>query len=574
MANDGMYAKLDSFRAIMEAHDLEAFLLQNTSEYQSEHLPDNLQRVRWLSGFSGSNSMLIVCRNGKSKFYTDGRYTIQADLEVDKEHFDVYDLSKNSPVDWLQENLPQGKLVGYDGALFSLGQIKKYEKFCLKMLPFIAIDQLWERCTTVQQQVVEHPIEFTGLASCDKRAAMASKMGDNTAVLITDVDSISWLLNIRNLSFKYNPTVLSRAILYRDGSADLFIEDVSDIRVRDPGVNIRDMGELVGVLQGLDRIIVDELTIPMSVFSEIKDRVSVIVNGSPCSIPKATKNATEIAGMEKAHIRDGVAVVRFLHWLENKIANSETVTELDASHKISEFRRQQEMFLGESFETISGFGGNGAMVHYRVSESSNKVIGPRGLYLVDSGGQYYDGTTDITRTVAIGSPTTEEMTSFTLVLKGFIAMASAIFPEGTTGGSLDVLARQYLWREGLDYGHSTGHGVGSFLSVHEGPQVLSLRNTVGLLSGMVLSNEPGYYKQDAYGIRIENLMYIEKIRGGFCRFHQLTCVPIDKKMIRRDMLSDEETEYVNRYHSFVYESIAPYLNEDVKSWLGDACERL
>lgn len=574
MANDGMYAKLDSFRAIMEAHDLEAFLLQNTSEYQSEHLPDNLQRVRWLSGFSGSNSMLIVCRNGKSKFYTDGRYTIQADLEVDKEHFDVYDLSKNSPVDWLQENLPQGKLVGYDGALFSLGQIKKYEKFCLKMLPFIAIDQLWERCTTVQQQVVEHPIEFTGLASCDKRAAMASKMGDNTAVLITDVDSISWLLNVRNLSFKYNPTVLSRAILYRDGSADLFIEDVSDIRVRDPGVNIRDMGELVGVLQGLDRIIVDELTIPMSVFSEIKDRVSVIENGSPCSIPKATKNATEIAGMEKAHIRDGVAVVSFLHWLENKIANSETVTELDASHKISEFRRQQEMFLGESFETISGFGGNGAIVHYRVSESSNRVIGPRGLYLVDSGGQYYDGTTDITRTVAIGSPTTEEMTSFTLVLKGFIAMARAIFPEGTTGGSLDVLARQYLWREGLDYGHSTGHGVGSFLSVHEGPQVLSLRNTVGLLSGMVLSNEPGYYKQDAYGIRIENLMYIEKIRGGFCRFHQLTCVPIDKKMIRRDMLSDEEIEYVNRYHSFVYESIAPYLNEDVKSWLGDACERL
>ena len=574
MGNDGMYLRLRDFRVIMEAHGLEAFLLQNTDEYQSEQVPDNLQRVRWLSGFSGSNAMLIVCRKGKNKFYTDGRYALQADIEVDKDYFDVYDLSKTSPADWLSENLPDGKVVGYDGELFSLRQIKKYEKFCLKMLPFIAIDQMWHRCKAVPQQIVEHSIEFTGLASCDKRATLASNMGDCEAVLITDTDAISWLLNIRNLAFKYNPTVLSRAILYCDGSADLFVADVAGVKIENPGVNARPMDELLNVLKGLNNLAVDEATIPMSIFCEIKDRVSSIGGESPCSVAKATKNATEIAGMKKAHIRDGVAIVNFLYWLENKIACGETVTELDASHKVSEFRGQQEMFLGESFETISGYRGNGAIVHYRASESSNKVIEPDGLYLVDSGGQYCDGTTDITRTVAVGSPTIEEMTNFTLVLKGFISLARAVFPEGTAGGSLDVLARQHLWREGLDYGHSTGHGVGSFLSVHEGPQAIAPRNTVGLLPGMVLSNEPGYYKQGAYGIRVENLMYVERGSDGFCKFQQLTCVPIDKKMIMRNMLSDEEREFIDRYHSFVYESIASRLDGQVKSWLDDACKRL
>lgn len=569
-----MDSRLQDFRMVMKAHGLEAFLLQNTNEYQSEHLPENLQRVRWFSGFSGSNAIIVVCREGKNKFYTDSRYTIQADLEVDKERFDLYDLGKTNPVSWLTENLPTGKLVGYDGELFSLGQVKKYEKFCLKMLPSIAIDQIWDRCMAVSQQVVEHPIEFAGLASRDKREALAAKMHDSDAVLITDVDSISWLLNIRNLAFEYNPTVLSRAILYSDGRADLFISGAAGLKISDPGINVREMEELFSALQKVTRISVDESTIPMSIFTAIKDRVAVIESESPCTMQKAMKNTTEIAGMKKAHKRDGVAVVNFLYWLKSKIARGEVITELDASSKISEFRRQQEMFLGESFETISGFKGNGAIVHYRVSEESNKVIKPDGIYLVDSGGQYYDGTTDITRTVAIGSPATEEMTRFTLVLKGFIALARAVFPEGTSGGSLDVLARQHLWRAGLDYGHSTGHGVGSFLSVHEGPQVIALRNTVGLFPGMVLSNEPGYYKQDAYGIRIENLMYVEKMQDCFCRFQQLTCVPIDKNMIRRNMLNDEEIEYVNQYHSFVYESVAPHLDHEVKSWLGGACKQL
>ncbi|KJV82204.1 metallopeptidase M24 family protein [Anaplasma phagocytophilum str. HGE2] len=426
----------------------------------------------------------------------------------------------------------------------------------------------------IRQRVVTHPVRFAGLESCDKRAILASKMQSCESMLITDVDSISWLLNIRNLDFAYNPAVLSRAILYKDGRVDLFIEGADRVAIDGKGINVLEIDELPNVLKGLSNIAVDASTIPIYIFDMIKDRVSVIEDQDACTIFKAKKNAIEIDGMKEAHVRDGVAVVNFLYWLDCSIANNLRVTELDAVSKIREFRQQQDMFMGESFETISGFGGNGAIVHYRVDEKSNKVLEKDGIYLIDSGGQYSDGTTDITRTVAIGAPSVEQVARFTMVLKGFIAVANAAFPIGTTGAALDVLARQYLWQKQLNYGHSTGHGVGSFLSVHEGPQAISPINSVPLEPGMVLSNEPGYYEQDAYGIRIENLMYVVDCGRGFYRFRQLTCVPICLDMIDRSMLSREEIEYLNEYHSFVFEVIAPRVSEEVKQWLQVACRRI
>ncbi|AGR81253.1 aminopeptidase P family protein [Anaplasma phagocytophilum] len=569
-----MNLKLRDLRLAMREQGVEVLLLNHADEYQSGYVNENRQRVAWLCGFTGSNAFLIIRSEGKCIFFTDSRYSIQASLEVDQSCYDIYDMSDVTSAIWLKENLPLGTIIGYYGELFTLRQIQRFKRFCLKMLSCQMLDKLWDRPMEIRQRVVTHPVRFAGLESCDKRAILASKMQSCESMLITDVDSISWLLNIRNLDFAYNPAVLSRAILYKDGRVDLFIEGADRVAIDGKGINVLEIDELPNVLKGLSNIAVDASTIPIYIFDMIKDRVSVIEDQDACTIFKAKKNAIEIDGMKEAHVRDGVAVVNFLYWLDCSIANNLRVTELDAVSKIREFRQQQDMFMGESFETISGFGGNGAIVHYRVDEKSNKVLEKDGIYLIDSGGQYSDGTTDITRTVAIGAPSVEQVARFTMVLKGFIAVANAAFPIGTTGAALDVLARQYLWQKQLNYGHSTGHGVGSFLSVHEGPQAISPINSVPLEPGMVLSNEPGYYEQDAYGIRIENLMYVVDCGRGFYRFRQLTCVPICLDMIDRSMLSREEIEYLNEYHSFVFEVIAPRVSEEVKQWLQVACRRI
>ena len=568
-----MDSRLQNLKTTVSKQGADVLLLQHEDEYQSGYVHENRQRVKWLCGFTGSHAVLVVCTKGKCQFFTDSRYTIQAALEVDQNLYEIHDVNETPVLLWLEKNLPAGAVVGYYGELFTLDQVRKYSKMVLKMLSCASFDELWLRPMEIKQKVVGHPLTFAGLDSCKKREKITAHMHDCDAMLITDVDAISWILNVRNLDFTYNPTVLSRAVLYKDGGVELFIDGAKQVTESgiESGIKIVELSKLPEVLGRLNNIAVDASTVPMSLFDLIRDRVSLIRDRDPCVLPKAVKNDVEIEGMKNAHIRDGIAVINFLHWLNNEIECDHRITEMDAVDKVREFRHQQDMFLGESFETISGYGSNAAIVHYRVSPNSNKVLEKGGLYLIDSGGQYYDGTTDITRTVPIGNPTEEHIMRFTMVLKGFIALASIVFPAGTTGGALDALARQYLWNQRLNYGHATGHGVGSFLSVHEGPQGISLSNRVELLPGMVLSNEPGYYKQGEYGIRIENLMYVEECGTNFRRFKQLTCVPIDVRMIKRDMLSARDIEYINNYHKFVYDTVSPHLSTKVKCWLSRAC---
>ncbi|WP_395877227.1 M24 family metallopeptidase [Ehrlichia muris] len=571
-----MEDRLNQLVGLMKEYGIDVLLLQNTDEYQCEYVPVNKQRIKWLCDFSGSNATLIISKEGKQNFFTDGRYILQAAQELDLNYYQIHNVCNLTPWQWCVENCLSNTVIAYESSLFTLSQIRKYEDcgVVLKSIDQILIDKLWVRDLTVEHNIVQHPLKYSGIDSYKKSCKVAKYLSGKDAALITDTDVISWMLNIRNKKFLYNPSVLSRAILYKDGKVDLFVDNVHLVDVKYEHLSIYSLDDLFNVLKSVKSIAIDASTIPMNIFLSLQQQDILVHDSDPCLLMKAEKNDVEIQGVINAHIRDGVAVVNLLYWLNVQLSNNRRVTELDVESKLLSFRQEQDLFQGESFATISGFGENGAIIHYKANSKTNKLICKNGLYLLDSGGQYFDGTTDITRTIAIGEPTSEQITNFTLVLKGHIALAMAVFPLGITGGMLDILARQYLWKSGLDYQHGTGHGVGSFLSVHEGPCAISCKNNIALKPNMVLSNEPGYYKNGEYGIRIENLMYVEKYVDGFLRFKQLTCVPIDLKLINADMLNKEEINYINQYHSFVCNTIAPYLNEEVKSWLYDACGSL
>ncbi|ABD44564.1 metallopeptidase M24 family protein [Ehrlichia chaffeensis str. Liberty] len=571
-----MKNRLNQLIGLMEEYEIDVLLLQNTDEYQCEYVHINKQRIRWLCGFSGSNATLIISREGKQNFFTDGRYTLQATRELDCSYYQIHNVCELTPWQWCVENCLSHTVVAYESALFTLSQIRKYEDcgIFLKPIDQILIDKLWIRDFAIEHDIVQHSLEYSGVESYTKSCEVAKYLSDKDAALITNTDVISWMLNIRNKKFLYNPSVLSRAILYKDGRVDLFIDDVYSVNVKYEHLNICSLNNLFNVLKSVKSVVVDASTIPMSIFLSLQQQDVLVNDADFCLLMKARKNDVEIQGAINAHVRDGISIVNLLYWLNMQLDNNQKITELDVESKLLDFRKQQSLFQGESFSTISGFQENGAVIHYRANNDTNKLICKNGLYLLDSGGQYLDGTTDVTRTVAIGEPTSEQITNFTLVLKGHIALAMAVFPLGTTGGMLDILARQYLWKSGLDYQHGTGHGVGSFLSVHEGPCAISYKNDVVLQPNMVLSNEPGYYKNGEYGIRIENLMYVEEYMNGFLRFKQLTCVPIDLRLIDVDMLNHEEINYIDQYHNFVYNTIAPHVSEEVKHWLCHACQSL
>ncbi|MGN7618525.1 MAG: M24 family metallopeptidase [Ehrlichia sp.] len=571
-----MKDRLNQLIDLMTEYKIDVLLLYNTDEYQSEYVPVNKQRIKWLCGFSGSNATLIISRQAKQHFFTDGRYILQATKELNIDYYQVHDVSILTPWQWCVENLTLGTVVTYESSLFTLSHVRKYEECGIVLNPIdqILIDKLWIRELGIKQTIVDHPIEYSGLKSYKKSCEVTRYLCGKDAALITDTDAISWILNIRNKDFVYNPSVLSRAILHKNGKIDLFIDDVKSVGVEYEHLSVYFLDQLFNVLKSIESIVVDASTIPMNVFQCLQQKDILIKDFDDCLFMKAEKNETEIRGAISAHIKDGVALVNLLYWLDVQLCNNQEITELDVELKLLSFRQDQDLFQGESFATISGFAENGAIIHYKANSETNKLICGDGLYLLDSGGQYLDGTTDVTRTIAIGKPTSEQVTNFTLVLKGHIAIAMAVFPLKTNGGMLDILARQYLWRKGLDYQHGTGHGVGSFLSVHEGPHGIFYNNNVILKPNMVLSNEPGYYKNGEYGIRIENLMYVERCLNGFLRFKQLTCVPIDLRLIDVDMLSTEEIDYVNEYHSFVYDTIVPHVNQEVKDWLRNACHRI
>ena len=589
--------RLADLRAELRRRSLDGFVVPRSDEHQGEYVPPSAQRLAWLTGFTGSAGTAVALLD-RAAIFVDGRYTIQVRAEVDCESFLPLHLVDQPPSRWLGEVLNRGERLGFDPWLHTSDQVETLRTACercgaeLVACPDNPLDAVWtDRPPPPLAPVFAHPESLAGRSSADKRADIAAALAGERldAAVLTAPDSIAWLLNIRGGDVAYTPLPLSFAIIHDDGGVDLFLDgrkaSPALIDHLGPATRLLEPAQLDAALARLGeqarRVRVDAATAPSQVVERLKQAGARLDRGAdPCVLPKACKSPVELAGCRAAHRRDGVAMVRFLSWLARE-APGGTVDELTAAAVLEEFRRGGRHFHGLSFPTISGAGPNGAIVHYRSTPATNRRLAAGELYLVDSGAQYRDGTTDITRTVAIGPAGAEERHRFTLVLKGHIALAMAVFPAGTTGSQLDVLARQPLWSEGLDYDHGTGHGVGSFLSVHEGPQRISkLGNSTALRPGMIVSDEPGYYKAGAYGIRIENLVAVTEAPApataerSLLGFETLTLVPMDRTLIEPDRLSDAERGWLDAYHARVRAEIAPLVDGEALAWLEEATRPL
>ncbi|MGM0559984.1 MAG: aminopeptidase P family protein [Pseudomonadota bacterium] len=586
-------SRLAALRAELRLRGLDGFIVPRSDEYQGEYVPASAERLAWLTGFTGSAGFAIVLSDAAAIF-VDGRYTLQVRNECDPEIWSYRHVVDAPRRAWLDEQLPEGGQLGYDTWLHSQREVDALKAECERVggyavaCPDNPLDSIWDdRPEPPSSHVETHPQRFAGESAESKRQRLAGELNANqeNAVVLTRSDSIAWLLNVRGTDVPHCPLALSFAILHADGTVDWFIDsrripdEVADslgsaVRIHPANEFAGALGDLSGKTVRLE---------PESAVAWIFDRLrgaeaEIRIGQDPCQLPKAAKNETEVAGTRAAHLRDGAALCRFLAWLD-VAAPEGGVSELEASRRLLEFRRSGEHFRDTSFETISGSGPNGAIVHYRVTEESDRLLQPGELYLVDSGGQYLDGTTDVTRTLAIGAPSEEMVRNYTRVLKGHIALATARFPAGTTGGQLDVLARRPLWEVGLDYDHGTGHGVGSYLNVHEGPQRIAKRpDSVALQPGMILSNEPGYYKTGAYGIRIENLVVVQPAEQegerSMLEFETLTLAPLDRRLIESSLLTQEERDWVDHYHARVQREIASQVDAETGRWLEAATRPL
>jgi len=590
-------SRIADLRTELKKQKIDVFWVPHTDEHQSEYLPPHAERLYWLTGFSGSAGVAIVTKD-KAAIFTDGRYTIQIHEQVDEAIFSIQHLIEQPPLKWLEKHLKEGQRLGFDPHLHSQASADRLKKICdKKNARLIAvkhnpIDVIWsDQPARPCGKVIPHPLKYAGEPADKKLKQIAGILKSNgqDAFILTLADSLCWAFNIRGSDVAHTPVVLGYAIIKARGKPEIYL-DPAKVSTRTKAYL-----EKIAILKpadrlnaALDKLGQDKKTIrldPQATSYAIADRLkqagAILVKGEdPIINLKAIKNKTEIEGARTAHIRDATAYCRFLMWLDSQ-KNISTLTEISVAQKLEEFRCETGELRDISFDTISAFGPNGAICHYRVTEASNLTFKKNTLYLIDSGAQYRDGTTDITRTIAIGRANAEMRKNFTLVLKGHIALAQAVFPPGTTGSNLDVLARSPLWQQGLDFDHGTGHGVGSYLSVHEGPQRISkVPNPVGLQPGMILSNEPGYYKADEYGIRIENLVVVtrlEKIPGSdhdMLGFETLSWAPIDSTLIITKMLNPSELKWLNEYHAKTYAKVSPHLKPAEKKWLKQACARL
>ena len=586
---------LPKLRAEMMQQGLDGFLIPHEDEYQNEYLPACNERLMWASGFTGSAGAAAVMGD-KAAIFVDGRYTIQVAAQVDPALFEHRRVEDSGEAAWLLANVSKGNIIGYDPRLHTPSAIKRLAAAItkaggiLKALEHNPIDAAWtDRPAPPVTPLTVQPLEYAGESLGDKCARIAAiiKSKGADSALITAPASIAWLLNVRGGDVMCTPLALSTALIDSKGHVKLFINpDKVGAEVRahfGNHVSLQTEDDIKPALSRLAQksVIVDPNTTAIW-FADTLDAAGAKVHFSsdPIALPKAMKNSAEITATTEAHRRDGAALVKFLHWLDTD-AQSGRETEISAAQTLERFRHDTGELRDLSFETISGAGANGAIVHYRASEATSATLEKGSLFLVDSGGQYQDGTTDVTRTVPIGTPTDEMRQRFTLVLKGHIDLATIRFPRGTSGHQLDVLARAALWKHGLDYDHGTGHGVGVFLGVHEGPQrIAKTPNAIALQPGMIVSNEPGYYKTGAYGIRIENLQYVtppERISGGereMLGFETLTLAPLHKEMIAAELLSAKDIAYIDDYHAKVWSEISPRVEGDVKSWLKKTCKPL
>lgn len=596
-----MAGRLKDLRSLLREKGLRGFLVPRADEHQGEYVARHACRLAWMTGFTGSAGLAAIL-DDRACLFVDGRYTLQVREEVDGEAFTFRHLIDEPASDWLAEILQPGDRLGYDPFLHTIQGVEKLVAACTRAgaeaVPCESnlVDAIWdEQPARPLAPAILHSLDHAGESSADKRKRCGQNLQETGAdsAFLSAPDAIAWLLNLRGGDIPRTPVMLGFALLQANGQVALFADprkftdavrnglgpSVTLLPVEDMDKSLEEAGKAGR------KVLLDPASCPARIASILKGAGAEIVTGDdPCLLPRACKNATEIEGSRSAHFRDGLALTRFLAWL-HRHAPSARVTEMQAAEKLLSFRREDPMFRDLSFDTIAGSGPNGAIVHYRVTEESDRPLEARELFLLDSGGQYPDGTTDVTRTVAVTEGDAEQRDRFTRVLKGHIALASAIFPIGTTGAQLDALARAPLWAAGLDFDHGTGHGVGSYLSVHEGPQRISrVAHKVALQPGMILSNEPGYYKSGAWGIRIENLLVVrtipcEELPGGsvgeperpVLGFETLTLAPIDRRLIEPGLLAASEIEWLNSYHRRVREAFAPILDQmqDVETarWL-------
>ncbi|MBV8850834.1 MAG: aminopeptidase P family protein [Methylobacteriaceae bacterium] len=583
--------RLAARREKLKHENLDGFIVPRADEHQNEYVPKCAERLAWLTGFTGSAGLAIVL-GGKAALFVDGRYTLQARGEVDTQLHAIVDITRTPPSSWLVEHVKEGQRIGYDPWVHTPGQADTYrEKLAAKGAELVAvatnpIDRIWTgRPDAPQGAIMLYPERLAGESVLRKLARIREKLAGADALLVSDPHALAWAFNIRGSDVAHTPLPLGYALIPAKGKPRLYLDGAklsNSVRAKlSERADIEEPGRLaddLGTRARDKKVRFDAATAPAKLVEIVRSNGGTPeIAADPIALMKARKNAREIDGVKAAHLRDGVALVHFLAWFDRQAPKGK-LTEIDAASALEAFRQQTGKLRDISFPTISATGAHAASPHYRVTRTSNARIG-RGLFLIDSGAQYEDGTTDVTRTIAVGRPTREMRDRFTRVLKGHIAISRLVFPLGTSGAQIDALARQYLWAAGLDFDHGTGHGVGAYLSVHEGPQRISKIGHVTLEPGMILSNEPGYYKAGAYGIRIENLVVVapRTIKGAereMLGFDVLTLAPIDINLVEPKLMTDDESAWLDAYHKDVRTKLSPLVPANLRRWLTSATRRI
>lgn len=580
--------KISDLRAIMQKNGVQFLIIPTSDPHLSEYVADHWKSRAWITGFTGSAGTAVISTN-EAGLWTDSRYFLQAEEQLAGSGITLYKegiAGTPSINEWICSKANAGACIGIDGDRFSANDVAQMQQTLDRHGLHLKCDasfinELWHDAPALPQSALfPLDIQYAGESLSDKLARTRAfiKKSQANALLITALDEVAWTFNLRASDVDFNPVAIAYAIVY-ENSAALFtdchrISDEGKMIFKNANVELHPYDYIYKVLNDLPKstkIIVDKCKANYALTHSI-DPENIVEGSSPITFMKSIKNEVEVAGIHKAVVKDGVAMAYAFRWLEECVKSGQKVTEMDFAEKLYQCRSQQANFFCESFGTIAGYGRHGAIVHYSATEESNAVIGQESLLLVDSGANYFDGTTDITRTIIIGSPSKQQKLDYTNVLKGHIALASIQFPQGTHGAQLDVLARQFLWNAGEDYGHGTGHGIGHFLCVHEGPQNIRIRdNGTELQKGMLISNEPGLYKTGQYGIRTENMVLVQEGEttefGRFLQFETLSLFPFDSKLIETSMLNEKERNWINQYHQKVWDKISPLLDEETQKWL-------
>jgi Xaa-Pro aminopeptidase len=583
--------KVEALRVLMLEKKLDAYIIPSTDPHISEYVADRWKSKAWISGFTGSVATFVITKDN-SGLWVDSRYWLQAENELKDTEIKVFrqgDTGVLTYIEWLCQKLEAGKVVGFDGKVVTQSLANQWEKDFAVMkikinLDYDLIDSIWiDRPQIPLNKIFLQDIKFAGISRKDKLEQIRLKMEKMNCFyhIIATLDDIGWLFNIRGRDVEYNPVAYCYAVITME-NAELYIyPEKLDYEVKkileNDGIIIKNYIEIENSIRNFDtskQVYIDANRINAYLYNCIPPECNILSGLNFSTSLKSIKNETELSGVRNVMKRDCVALIKYIYWLKQNLGK-EKITEMSSSAKIREIRAEDEYFFGESFGAISGYKGNGAIVHYSSTPETNVELKQDGFYLLDTGGQYFDGTTDITRIFHLGTPTEEEMTDYTLVLKGHINLNLAVFPVNTRGSQLDILARNFLWQNMMNYGHGTGHGVGCFMNVHEGPQSIRMEeNSTVLQPGMITSNEPGLYRKDKYGIRIENLVNVveagETEFGKFLKFEVLTLCPIDKKAINKDLLNDQEINWLNEYHQRVYNESADLLNGEILNWLAEA----